>query len=85
MRCPRCKVALFSHYGGADEKAAFVRVGTLDNPDAGPPDVHIFTDSKQPWVVIPDNAKSFAEFYSGKDVVAIYGERGAARWKALRS
>ncbi len=85
MRCPHCKVALFSHYGGADEKAAFVRVGTLDNPDACPPDVHIFTSSKQPWVVVPDQTHAFAEFYSGRDVPAIYGANGAARWKTLRA
>jgi hypothetical protein len=30
----------------------FVRVGTLDEPDRLPPDIHIFTASKQPWVVI---------------------------------
>lgn len=85
FRCPSCKVALWSHYGGAGEAAAFVRVGTLDDPDACPPDVHIFTDSKQPWVVIPDGAEQFPAFYSGKDVVRVYGEGGAARWRVLRS
>lgn len=85
FRCPSCKVALWSHYGGAGEKAAFIRAGTLDNPDAYPPDVHIFTDSKQPWVVIPDGAEQFPAFYAGKDVVRIYGEDGAARWSVLRS
>lgn len=83
-RCPTCKVALFSHYGGAGEKRAFIRVGTLDNPDACPPDVHIFTASRQPWVMIPEEAKSFAQFYAGKDIPAIYSERGAARAQALR-
>lgn len=84
FRCPSCKVAVWSHYGGAGEKAAFVRVGTLDDPDACPPDVHIFTDSKQPWVVIPEDAEQFPVYYSGKDVVRLYGEDGAARWRALR-
>jgi hypothetical protein len=42
---------------------AFVRVGTLDNPDALPPDVHIFTSSKQPWVVLPPGVPTFAEYY----------------------
>jgi hypothetical protein len=84
LRCPTCKVALWSHYAGAGEKADFIRVGTLDDPDALPPDVHIFTDSKQPWVVLPERAEAFAIFYSGKDVARIYGEDGAARWRALK-
>ena len=84
FRCPTCKVALWSHYAGAGDKADFIRVGTLDDPDACPPDVHIFTESKQPWVVLPDGAEQFPIFYSGKDVVRIYGEDGAARWRALK-
>ena len=65
LRCPSCKVALWSHYGGAGEKAAFVRAGTLDDPDACPPDVHIFTESKQPWVVIPEGAAQWRVLRSG--------------------
>jgi hypothetical protein len=84
MRCPACKVVLWSHYAGAGEQAAFVRVGTLANPDACPPDVHVFTGSKQPWVVIPEGSEQFEVFYSGKDVVRIYGEESAARWGELR-
>lgn len=85
FRCPRCQVALWSHFGGAGEKAAFVRVGTLDDPDACPPDVHIYVESKQPWVMLPAGSEQFPGYYSGKEVVRIYGEDGAARWKALRS
>lgn len=84
FRCPHCRIALWSHYAGAGENAAFIRVGTLDNPDACPPDVHIFTSSKQPWIVIPDGSEQFENFYSGKDIVRIYGEAGATRWRALR-
>ncbi|MFK5073418.1 GFA family protein, partial [Klebsiella pneumoniae] len=32
MRCPQCHTALWSHYGGVGDKAAFVRAGTLDDP-----------------------------------------------------
>ncbi|KGM53289.1 aldehyde-activating protein [Lysobacter daejeonensis GH1-9] len=63
MRCPQCRVALWSHYPGGGEAIAFVRVGTLDTPDALPPDVHIYTASKLPWLVLPANARAFAEFY----------------------
>jgi hypothetical protein len=62
-RCPKCRVAVWSHYSGAGRKANFMRVGTLDNPDIAPPDMHIFTESKQPWVVIPPGHKSVPVFY----------------------
>lgn len=62
-RCPRCRVAVWSHYPGGGPVVAFVRVGTLDDPDLLPPDVHIFTASKQPWVVLPPDAAAVPEFY----------------------
>jgi hypothetical protein len=62
-RCPRCRVALWSHYPGAGPLFAFVRVGTLDDPDRLPPDIHIFTMSKQPWVILPDNVPVMHEYY----------------------
>ena len=63
VRCPACRVALWSHYAGSGPVVAFVRVGTLDNPDLLPPDVHIFTASKQPWVVLPSGTPAFTEYY----------------------
>ena len=63
-RCPRCKVALWSHYAGAGPFVRFVRVGTLDDPDRLPPDIHIFTASKQPWVMIPPGMAAVPEYYS---------------------
>jgi len=83
-RCPRCEVALWSHYGGMGERASFIRVGTLDDPDACPPQVHIFARSKQPWVVLPESAQAFEAFYSRGDLDRLFGEGGAARWRALR-
>jgi hypothetical protein len=41
----------------------FVRVGTLDLPDHLPPNIHIFTASKQPWVVIPPGTPAVPEYY----------------------
>ena len=64
-RCPTCRVALWSNYGGRGDIERFVRVGTLDQPDAFPPDVHIYTMSKQPWGVLPEGARAFHEFYDG--------------------
>ena len=62
-RCPKCRLALWSHYAGAGPVVAFVRVGTLDNPDACPPDIHIFTSTKQPWVVLPAGTPAMPEYY----------------------
>jgi len=62
-RCPKCRVALWSNYSSLRHLVRFVRVGTLDNPDLLPPDVHIFTQSKQPWVVLPPGTPAFEEFY----------------------
>jgi hypothetical protein len=61
-RCPACRIALWSHYGGR-EAVAFVRVGTLDEPSALPPDVHIFTRSKLPWVGLPKGTPAFEVYY----------------------
>ncbi len=62
-RCPRCRVAVWSNYGGAGDAIHFIRVGTLDNPDLLPPDIHIFTSSKQPWVILPPGTPALPEFY----------------------
>lgn len=82
-RCPSCKVALWSHYATKGDLAAFVRVGTLDDPDATPPDVHIFTRSKQTWFELPADAEQYEIFYTGDDVLRIYGAEGLERWRAL--
>ena len=62
-RCPKCKVAVWSNYSGAGPIVRFVRVGTLDEPDHLPPDIHIFTSSKQPWVQLPADVPAVAEYY----------------------
>ena len=62
-RCPTCKIALWSNYAGAGDAVRFVRVGTLDQPDRLPPDIHIFTMSKQPWVVLPPGMPAVDEYY----------------------
>jgi hypothetical protein len=65
-RCPACNIALWSNYGGGRDLVRFVRVGTLDDPDLLPPDIHIFTASKQPWVVLPPGVPAVDEFYDRK-------------------
>jgi len=67
-RCPKCKVAVWSNYfmGGIKDLIRFIRVGTLDEPDQLPPDVHIFTSTKQPWVNLSDAELVVEEFYDYK-------------------
>jgi hypothetical protein len=62
-RCPRCHVALWSHYAGSGPAISFVRVGTLDAPDALPPDIHIYTASRQPWVLLPADTPAVPAYY----------------------
>ena len=79
-RCPVCRIAVWSNYAGAGDALRFVRVGTLDDPDRLPPDVHIFTASKQPWVVLPPHIPAFAEYY---DRAACWPAESLARRDAL--
>jgi hypothetical protein len=63
VRCPNCRIALWSHYAGAGPVIRFVRVGTLDAPDHLPPDIHIFCASKQPWIILPADTPAVPEYY----------------------
>lgn len=63
FRCPKCRIALWSHYAGAGDAISFVRVGTLDEPAQLKPDVHIFTRSKQPWIELPEDTPAFERYY----------------------
>jgi hypothetical protein len=81
-RCPTCRVAVWSHYAGLGEVLAFVRVGTLDEPERCPPDVHIYTESKQPWVLIASGARTYSQYYKSREV---WSEESLARREALLS
>lgn len=63
VRCRSCKIALWSHYSGLGDMVSMVRVGTLDDPDQLPPDIHIYTESKQPWVVLPEDTPAVPQYY----------------------
>ncbi len=81
-RCQLCRIALWSHYSSAGPVVAFVRVGTLDNPDVLPPDIHIFTESKQPWVVLPPNMPAVPIYY---DREKYWPEDSLRRRQAIQS
>ncbi|MEP4196646.1 MAG: GFA family protein [Aliishimia sp.] len=77
-RCTACKVAVWSNYnmGGLRALIRFIRVGTLDDPDQLPPDVHIYTASKQPWVILPKDDYRVDAFY---DIDATWSPESLAR------
>ena len=66
-RCPVCRVAVWSNYAGGGDAVRFVRVGTLDDPDRFPPDIHIYTASKQPWVQLPAAVAAVPEYYRASE------------------
>jgi len=80
-RCAECKVAVWSNYAGAGDAICFLRVGTLDQPGRFPPDIHIFTSSKQPWVELPAGAPSVPEFYRFEDR---WSEENIERYRAAQ-
>lgn len=66
-RCPDCRVAVWSHYAGLGDACCFLRAGTLDDPDRLSPDIHIYTMSKQPWVVLPSGVPVMHEYYDRRE------------------
>ena len=81
-RCPKCHVAVWSNYAQAGDAVRFVRVGTLDQPDRLPPDIHIYTASKQPWVMLPPDVPAVPAFYKAAER---WPRETLERWKAARS
>jgi hypothetical protein len=81
-RCPTCRIAVWSHYAGGGEAIRFVRVGTLDEPTHLPPDVHIFTSTKLPWLTLPDDVPAVPEYYDRK---TLWRPASLERLAALRA
>jgi len=81
-RCADCGVTVWSNYPQAGPSIHFIRVGTLDDPSRAQPDIHIYTSTKQPWVVLPDGVPTVAEFYRPADY---WPAESTARFKAARA
>jgi hypothetical protein len=81
-RCSDCGVALWSNYADAGEHVLFVRTGTLDDPSIAPPDIHIYTSTRRPWVILPMNVPAVAEFYRLSDY---WPAEAIVRFKAASS
>ncbi|KAM5444171.1 hypothetical protein MferCBS31731_000688 [Microsporum ferrugineum] len=82
VRCSSCRVALWSHYPDTEKLTSFVRVGTLDEPNALPPNIHIFTSTKQKWVVIPADVPVLEAFYRVEET---WSKESLERMEALKS
>ena len=79
FRCPKCQTALWSDYGRRGV-LRFVRVGTLDDPSALRPDVHIYTRTKLPWVALPAGVPAFEAYY---DSSKLWSAQSLARRRAI--
>jgi hypothetical protein len=79
-RCAKCGTAVFSSYLLRLGKLRYIRVGTLDDPSKCPPDVQIFTSSKQPWVSLNLGIPIFDNFYKIEEV---WPDASLARWHGL--
>ena len=60
----------------------YVRVGTLDTPDALPPLAHIFTRSKQAWLTLPKEVPSYRAHY---DAAKAWPPTSLARYDAAKA
>ena len=83
FRCPTCQVAVFSEYGWPE--VWFVRAGTLDQPSAVTPDVHIYTRSKVPWVALPADTPAFDAYYDSKTLWPLASLERLDAVRALRA
>lgn len=81
-RCPACRVAVWSHYAGGGDAFRFVRVGTLDEPARLPPDIHIFTSTRAPWLPLPAEVPAFPGYY---DRNTVWRPESLERFAALRA
>jgi hypothetical protein len=80
FRCAACGTALWSKYHAAPGDTVLLRAGTLDDPAAITPDVHIFTRSKVPWLELPKSARVFRGFYKFDEV---WSSASLERWKTV--
>lgn len=82
LRCAKCGVVAWSHYATAGDALGFIRVGTLDEAHRFPPNIHFFTDSKQPWVTLAEGVPAVGGNYK---VHEYFPQPSLQRWQALFS
>jgi hypothetical protein len=81
-RCPDCRTAMWNEHGTRRAITRYVRVGTLDVPDALPPRAHIFTRSKQVWLSLPVDAPLYRASY---DAATTWPAASLERYKAAKA
>jgi len=78
-RCADCQTAVWSDYGRRPA-LRFLRICTLDDPAACPPDAHIFTRTRLPWVTLPEATPAFPVYY---DMAALWPAASLSRRRAI--
>ena len=63
--CAKCGTYVYADYDSAVKRLT-VRTKTLDSPDKFPPQVHIFTKDKDPWLNLSEDTVCFKEMYDQK-------------------
>jgi hypothetical protein len=76
--CPDCGTRLWSSFEAVPGDTILLRAGTLDDPAAVTPDVHIYTRSKLPWVRLPEGARAFEAMYK---LAEVWPEETRARFR----
>ena len=75
-------IAVFSHHGKNNgDFLRLVRVGTLDDPGLLPPEVFIYTESKLPWVVLPEGVPAVKLHYEEKE--KYWRKESVERWEKI--
>ena len=83
-RCPVCRVAVWSVYGGAEE-VVYIRVGTLDDPNAvGGPGIHLWVKEKMGWVLLPDD-ETMIVLDGGYERRDVWSRESLERWERLKN
>ena len=80
--CAACGTYVWSRYHVVPGDCLFVRAGTLDDPAAVTPDVHLFTRTKVPWLALPEGARAFPGSYRIADVWPAESQERLARERA---
>ena len=63
--CTKCGTYVYADYDSAVGRLT-VRTKTLDNSEKFPPQVHIFTKDKDPWLNLSEDVICFKEMYDQK-------------------
>ena len=63
--CAKCGTYVYADYNSAIKRLT-VRTKTLDSSEKFPPQVHIFTKDKDPWLNLSEDVNCFEEMYDAK-------------------